>query len=203
MKSCLLLAQILCVLVGLTCAAAETRSSEAASATDSAAANSNGVPIERLVATVAKKTGKQFLLDPRVHTNVVLVGQEPSEITYPQLLTILDVYGYATVEEAGYVRVAPDANIRSEPIPTITSKDARAASEYVTQIIPVKNISAVELVPILRPMLPQQAQLSALPSANTLIVVDRFANVRRIEALVRSLDTPENKPREGDPRKEP
>jgi general secretion pathway protein D len=202
MKSFLRLARVLCVLVALTSGAAQTRSSEAASATDSTPGNSVGVPIERLVATVAKKTGKQFLLDPRVHTNVVLVGQDPSEITYPQLLTVLEAHGYATVDEAGYVRIVPDATIRSEPIPTIASKDARAASEYVTQIIPVKNISAVQLVPILRPMLPQQAHLVALPSANSLIIVDRFANVRRIEALVKSLDTPENKPRDAEPKKE-
>lgn len=160
----------------------------------------NGVPLERLIATVAKKTGKKFVVDPRVHANVVLVGQEPSEITYPQLLTVLEVYGYIGVDDGGYVRILPDANARQEPIPTITSKDTRPASEVVTQVITVKYISAAQLVPILRPMLPQYAHLVALPASNSLVVVDRFANVRRIEAVVRSLDTPENQPA---PKKEP
>jgi general secretion pathway protein D len=157
----------------------------------------NGVPIERLIAAVAKKTGRKFLIDPRVHASVVLLGQEPSEMTYPLLLTVLEVYGYTAVDDGGYVRILPDANARQEPIPTVTSKDTRPASEVVTEIIPLKYVSAAQLVPILRPLVPQYGHLAALPSANSLILIDRFANVRRLEGLVRALDTPENKPAPG------
>ena len=159
-----------------------------------------GIPIDRLITTVARKTGKKFVVDPRVRANVVLGGEEPSQITYSQFLTVLEVYGFIAVDDGGLVRVLPDANMRQEPIPTITSKDTRPASECVTQIVQLKYVSAAQLVAILRPMLPQYAALAALPSANTLIISDRFANVRRIEALAKSLDTPENKPA---PAKEP
>jgi general secretion pathway protein D len=160
----------------------------------------NAVPIDRLIATVAKKTGKKFVLDPRVHADVVLLGQEPSEITYPQLLPVLEVYGYIAVDDGGYVRILPDAYARQQPIPTITSKDTRPASECVTQIIPLKYASAAQLVPILRPMLPQYAHMVAVLPENALLIVDRFANLRRLEALVKALDTPENQP---PPKKEP
>jgi general secretion pathway protein D len=193
MKNSLLLTLVFCVLAVPTYATAQTASSEGTPPTASALRTEAGVPIERIIATVAKKTGKKFVVDPRVHANVVLVGQDPSEITYPQFLTVLEVYGYAAVDQAGYVQIVPDAMIRLEAIPTITSKDTRPASEYVTQIIPLKYISAPQLVPILRPMIPQQGHLAALPSANSLIIVDRFANVRRIEGLAKSLDTPEKK----------
>ncbi len=123
-----------------------------------------------------------------------LVGQEPSEITFPQLLTVLEVYGYVAVDDGGFVRVLPDASFRQEPCPNITSKDSRPASECVTQIIALKYASAPMLVPILRPMLPQYAHMAAVPAGNSLLISDRFANLRRIEALVKSLDTPENKP---------
>jgi general secretion pathway protein D len=53
----------------------------------------------------------------------------------------------------------------------------------------VKNISAPQLVPILRPLVPQQGALSALPQSNSLVIVDRFANLRRIEGLIRTLDS--------------
>jgi general secretion pathway protein D len=160
----------------------------------------NGLPIDRLITTVAKKTGKKFVVDPRVRANIISAGEEPSEISYSQFLTVLEVYGFIAVDDGSLVRILPDAGIRQEPIPTINSKDTRPASECVTQIIPLKYVSAAQLVPILRPMLPQYAHLVALPSANTLIISDRFADVRRIEALTRSLDTPENKPA---PAKEP
>lgn len=147
------------------------------------------VPLERLIALVAKKTGKMFVLDPRVHGDVVLIGRSPTEISYTDLLGILEVYGYVAIEAPGSVRVVPDANVRVEPIPTITPKDTRPGPEYVTEIITLKNIATAFLVPILRPMVPQNGQLVAYPQTNSLIIVDRFENVRRIEALVRALDT--------------
>jgi general secretion pathway protein D len=198
MRCPLVATRALCMLTSPMHAGAETSPVESESKAMPLA--ENGLPIERLIATVAKKTGKKCVVDPRVHANIVLAGEEPSEITYPQFLTVLEVYGFIAVDDGGLVRILPDVNMRVEPIPTISSKDTRPASECVTQIVPLKYISAAQLVPILRPMLPQYAHLVAFPSANTLIISDRFANVRRIEALARSLDTPENKPA---PAKEP
>jgi GspD-like, N0 domain len=56
------------------------------------------VPPSSLIATVARKTGKRFVLDRRVRATVALVGEEPSKVTYDELLTILDTYGFAAVE---------------------------------------------------------------------------------------------------------
>jgi general secretion pathway protein D len=53
----------------------------------------------------------------------------------------------------------------------------------------VKSVPAAQLVPILRPLLPQQAHLVAIACTNVLVIVDTFANVQRIEKLVRALDT--------------
>jgi type II secretory pathway component GspD/PulD (secretin) len=121
---------VFCLLIAPPHVAAQSSPGESESKTLPQA--ENGVPLDRLIATVAKKTGKKFVVDPRVHANAVLVGQEPSEVTYPQLLTVLEVYGYIAVDDGGYVRILPDANARQEPIPTITSKDTRPASECVT-----------------------------------------------------------------------
>jgi general secretion pathway protein D len=192
-----------CVWAAPVYANAQTPSTEGAPPAESALRSDAGVPLERLVAMIARKTGKIFVLDPRVHANVVLVGQDPAATTWPQFLTVLETYGFVAVEVTGFVRIVPDTMVRQQPIATITSKDTRAASEYVTQVIPLKYISAAQLVPVLRPMLPQQAHLAAVTSANALLIVDRFANVRRIEALVKSLDTPENKPRDVEAKKEP
>lgn len=87
------------------------------------------------------------------------------------------------------MRVVPDVAVKTEVTPTITAKDTRPASEFVTQIITVKNISAAQLVPILRPLVPQMGALVAYPATNSLVIVDRFANLRRIEGLIRTLDS--------------
>jgi general secretion pathway protein D len=181
-------AAIACLLAAAGSGYAEPQSSSSESAQDT------GVPISRLVAIVAKKTGKRFVLDPRVHANVILVGQDPSDVSYSDLLMALKVYGFATVEDGGYVQITPDANARQLPGPIITSKDSRPAAETVTALITLKSISAPGLVPILRPLIPQQGNLSAFACTNTLIITDSFSNVRRIEGIIRALDTREPLP---------
>jgi len=149
----------------------------------------SSVPLERLIASVAKKTGKTFVVDPRVHADVVIIGRAPAEVSYAELLGVLDVYGFAGVEDSGFVRVIPDSAIKVQAVPTISPKDTRPASEYVSQIVTVKNVPAAQLVPILRPMIPQYGSMVAFPATNSLIIVDRFANLRRVEGLIRALDS--------------
>ena len=49
-------------------------------------------------------------------------------------------------------------------------------------MIDVKNVSAAQLVPILRPLIPQYGHLAAYPASNILIISDRASNVNRIDA---------------------
>jgi hypothetical protein len=67
------------------------------------------VPLERIIVAAAKRTGKKFVLDPRVHGNVVILGQDPSELTYPQFPAVLEVYGFVAADDAGIVQIVPDA----------------------------------------------------------------------------------------------
>jgi general secretion pathway protein D len=175
----------LCLLI----AAGTTLADSPSPPTDTAAGA--GVPISRLIAIVAKKTGKKFVVDPNVRADIVLIGQDSSNLSYSDLLTILKVYGFAGVESGGYVQILPDALARQVPMPTVTPKDTRPDAEIVQAVIFVKSISASYLVPMLRPMIPQYGHLAAFPCRNALIIVDSFANVRRIEAIIRALDTGE------------
>ena len=89
------------------------------------------------------------------------------------------------------MHVIPDANMRQYPVPLATGKESYAEAEYVNRLIPLKSAAAAQLVPILRPLLPQVAHLVALPCKNTLLIVDTFANVKRIEQIARALDVGE------------
>jgi general secretion pathway protein D len=154
-------------------------------------AMAGAVPLERVIAAVAKRTGKKFIVDPRVGGDVTVVGHEPTSIDYATLLTVLQVHGFAAVEQAGYVRVIPDATIRQQSLPVVSGKESYADGEYVNKIIMLKSASAMHLVPILRPLLPQVAHLVALPCKNALLVTDVYASVQRIEKIARALDVGE------------
>jgi general secretion pathway protein D len=162
----------------------ETERPQAAAQPDDA-----GVPILTLLRAVAKKSGKKFTIDPRVHGNAQLIGEEPGSVTYNELLTILQVQGFTAVEGAGFVRVIPETIVRQSALPLVIGTTTYPDAQYVAAVIPVHKIPAASLVPILRPLLPQQAHLAAAICSNSILMVDSYANIRRIESLIAALDT--------------
>ena len=178
------------LLLCFVCSAHAQSASESASASTSASTE-GGVPISRLVATVAKKTGKKFVVDPRVHSDIILVGQDPASVSYNDLLSILAIYNYVAVETGGYVDILPDANARQGHTPLLSGKETFPDAEVVSVVITPKNVPAAQLVPILRPLIPQYGHLAAVPCVNKLILVDRFANVKRLEAIIEAMDVGE------------
>ena len=170
-------------------ASAQARSAMPAAAEGvETAGRTEGVPIEHVIATVAKKTGKKYLVDTRVHGNVEILGQDISAVTYSDLLSILLLSGYTAIEGGNYISVVPITDMRVTPLPLATAKDSYPDAQFVTTVITVKNTMAASLVPILRPLLPSYGHLAAMPCTNQLLIVDNFANVKRIEKLIASLD---------------
>jgi type II secretory pathway component GspD/PulD (secretin) len=187
------IASVASVLLSVTGVAhAQSSSSESTgSVSATSVRGENSVPVSRLIATVAKKTGKKFVIDPQVHGDAEIVGQDAANISYGDLLTILHVYGFTAVEYGGYVNVVPDAGVRHLPVPQLSGKESRPDAEFVSKVITVKNVPATHLVPILRPIMPQVGHLAALPCVNKLIIVDTFGNVQRIQAIIEALDVGE------------
>ncbi|PUB85105.1 MAG: type II secretion system protein GspD, partial [gamma proteobacterium symbiont of Ctena orbiculata] len=58
----------------------------------------------------------------------------------------------------------------------------------VTRIIQVKNVTSAQLVPILRPLIPQEGHLAAYPDTNVLIISDRRQNVDRLMKIIEQID---------------
>jgi general secretion pathway protein D len=148
-----------------------------------------GIDVRTIIASVSQRTHKKFLIDPRVAARVHLDGTASGDVTYPLLLTILAVHGFAVYEQEGVVVVTPDANERFFPSSVVKPDEIRTPdADVITTIVTVKNVKAVELVTIIRPLIAANAQVNAFADRNAVIIVDRAANVRRIVALIRELD---------------
>jgi general secretion pathway protein D len=149
------------------------------------------VELAPLLQRVERAADKRFLVDGKVGPRIYLAGAEPNDVTYPVLLSILRANGLAAVEIEGRVNIVRDAEVRFLGAPmTQTDDPSIAADEWVTRVLKTTNTEAVYLVPILRPLLPQAAHLAAHATTNQLIIMDRYANVQRITAIVRALDVP-------------
>lgn len=158
-----------------------------ATSAESRSDGANTIPISTVIAAVAKRSGKKFIVDPRVQGDAVLLQDNPAALSYDDFLMLLNVHGFAAVTNGDYVRVVPEASVRQLALP-IAAGDQHPLAEYVTRVLTVKSIPASQLVPLLRPLIPQQGHLVALPCTNNLIVVDTFGNTQRLEQLIKTLD---------------
>jgi general secretion pathway protein D len=124
-----------------------------------------------------------------VRQTVDLGGLEPKDVTYPELLSILQVNGWVVVADDGLLQVVPNIDVRQAALPLVSPENIRTLDdEWITCVVPVKNISAAQLVPILRPLIPQHGHLAALVDRNALIIVDGSANVRRLVEIIKILE---------------
>lgn len=149
--------------------------------------NIKDADIRTLIATVSEITGKNFIVDPRVEGKVNVVSARPMDADeiYSVFESILRVNGYALVNAGNMVKIVPEALAMQDGA---TSGGLLGPDTLVSQVIKLKHVAAKDLLPVLNPLKPQSAQLSASPSGNALVVIDRAANVARIESLVRRID---------------
>jgi general secretion pathway protein D len=151
--------------------------------------NLKDADIATLIATVSEVTGKNFIVDPRVKGKVTVVSSSPmnADAVYETFLAVLEVEGFAAIPSGAAIKIVPDTNARTDYSPFSSGK-GHPKDEIVTHVIEIKNGSASQLVPILRPLNPQWAHLAAYVPSNMLIITDRAANVERIVKLVATID---------------
>lgn len=153
--------------------------------------NLKDADINALIGTVAEVTGRNFIVDPRVKGKVTVISSRPmdSEEVYQVFESILRVHGFAAVPSGEVIKIVPDVNAKQDSIPNASAKSPGAGDEMVTRVIAVDNVSASQLVPILRPLVPQQGHLAAYPATNVLILSDRARNVERLVGIIHRIDT--------------
>lgn len=152
--------------------------------------NLKDADINALIGTVAEVTGRNFIVDPRVKGKVTVISSRPmnADEVYEVFLSILKVHGFAAVQSGSVVKIVPDVTAKQEGIPNATAEHPGIGDEMVTRVIQVEHVAAAQLVPILRPLVPQQGHLAAYPDTNVLIISDRAENVTRLASIIHRID---------------
>jgi len=152
--------------------------------------NYKDADLAQIIEAVSAVTGKNFIVDPRVKAQVTMLSSTPMtpNAFYEAFLSILQVHGFVAVPSGDAIKIIPDANARQVPGNDLPSRVSSSSDEIVTQVIAVKNVSAAQLVPILRPLIPQYGHLAAYPASNMLIISDRASNVNRVMRIIQRID---------------
>ncbi len=146
--------------------------------------------IQELIKFVAEATGTTIVVDPSVKGKVKVISAKPvsSSELYNLFLSILEVHGYTAVRSGGIVRVIQSKDARSSAVAVRDRGGASGSDEYVTEVIRLENISAAKLIPVLRPLVPQQAHMAAYAPSNAIIISDVSANIDRIRDIIQRMD---------------
>ena len=138
---------------------------------------------------VADITGKNFAVDPRVRGNVTVISNKPlnKNEVYDLFLGVLNVNGVVAIPSGNTIKLVPDSNVKSSGVP-YDARHRATGDQIVTRVIWLDNTNANDLIPALRPLMPQFAHLSGVAGTNALIVSDRASNIYQLETIIRNLD---------------
>ncbi len=148
--------------------------------------------IVSVIKAVGGHTGKNFILDPRVTGTVNIVSEKPvpKDLLYPMLLSVLRTQGYAAVESNGFVKIVPEAEGKTGASPMGEAATKVPGDRIVTRVFLLQNESAMQLVPVLRPLVTANNFVAAYAANNAIVITDYADNVKRIESIIRAIDQP-------------
>jgi general secretion pathway protein D len=160
-------------------------SSFGAIAEDSFILNYEDVDIKKVTQDIAQFSKKTIILDPRVKGKITIYSN--ANLNRDQIwnvyLRTLQVNGFSVITENSFVRIIPENEAtRDLSIPTGTNGD------FETVVISLINRSTEEILPMLKPIVGRQAHISSIPSINSILLVDRGSNIKRVKKLILDLD---------------
>jgi len=146
--------------------------------------NYEDVDIKKVTQDIAQFSKKTIILDPRVKGKVTIYSNAnlDRDQVWDVYLRTIQVNGFGAISEDGFLRVVPE----NEATRDDTSNYSNGSFE--TAVIPLINRSTDEILPMIKPISSRQSHLSAIPSINSILLVDRASNVARIRNLLEDLD---------------
>ncbi|WP_422489446.1 type II secretion system secretin GspD [Endozoicomonas sp. ALE010] len=153
--------------------------------------NQQNADIREFITQVAKITGETFVIDPRIKggNTVTVISSKPlsRDEVYDVFLEVLSANGYTVIPKADghIINVVPTATAKTSS-PGDTPKPIDGV--MTTRVVDLHSVSAVEVIPIIRPLIAQYGHAAASASSNAVIISDLADNVERITKLIRELD---------------
>lgn len=149
--------------------------------------NLRNAEIRAVIDEVSRVTGKNFVIDPRVQGKISIVSTTPisNDGLYQVFLSVLNVAGYSALPSGSIVKIVPNMDAK-----TFASTDRERTGEaFMVEVVPVHYVPAEQLVPVLRPLMPQWSNVSAYAPSNMVILAGRASNISRLAEIIRQVDS--------------
>lgn len=150
--------------------------------------NADAIDVIRWAADL---TNKNIIISDKVAKNkkITVIAGEPmtQQEAYEVFLAVMQVNDFVVVETDNSLKIFPSVSAKDNAVPMLDDGGA-SAEDFVISIIKIKNVSAQQLLALLRPLVPGTAQFQVHSGTNILLIADYKANVEKISRLVEQID---------------
>jgi general secretion pathway protein D len=126
----------------------------------------------------------------RGRVTIVSPSPVPVEQAYAVFESVLQVKGFTTITTpGGAIKIVPVREAKESSVETVASAAKPPDRDrYVTRLIPLHYIDAESIVNTLKPLVSKDAAMAAYPPTNTVILTESASNIRRLIAILESID---------------
>ncbi|MFQ5480087.1 MAG: type II secretion system secretin GspD [Thermodesulfobacteriota bacterium] len=156
--------------------------------------NFSDARLKDVIMTISEITGRNFILSPEVIARKITIRttkpirkRDVSGI----FETILAVNGLASVKTGDFYTIVIAKSAKQGNLKLYTVKDPMKiprGAAMINLLVPVKFISAADIIGILTPTLSAGGNIAHYPKANTLIITDTASNVKKFLEIIEQLD---------------
>ncbi|MEM8988528.1 MAG: type II secretion system secretin GspD [Pseudomonadota bacterium] len=151
--------------------------------------NYSNTEMQSFIESIAKDTGKTFIVDPSVRGNVTITSQVllTRDEIFQIFLSTMRVYGYSVVlTSSGAYKIIP--NQAASQSASAIGPDAVEGDQFVTEVVKLNNFEASAAVGMIKPIVDRQGHVAANPRVNAVVIADYASNMGRIRQVLRELD---------------
>ena len=156
--------------------------------------NFRGVPLEMVLNYLSEAAGFIIVLEAKVSGKVDAWSNQPltKDEAVNLLNTVLAKNGYTAIRNGRTLTIVNRDEAKTRDVPVKSGSDPAQIPKndgIVTQIIPVRFVSAVQLIKDLQPLVPTAATMTANEAGNAIIITDSEANIHRIAEIIHAIDS--------------
>ncbi|HAU1684889.1 TPA: type II protein secretion LspD [Legionella pneumophila] len=154
--------------------------------------NLRNADIRAVIAEVSRITGKNFVIDPRVQGKVSIVSSTPlsNRELYQVFLSVLQISGYAAIPNGEIIKIIPNIDAKTQSPDLLSGmKSPPRGDDMMVAVVPVHYVPSEQLVPVLRPLMPQWSSVSAYAPSNMLILSGRANNIKSLAEIIKQVDS--------------
>lgn len=139
---------------------------------------------------VSEITRKNFILDERVKGKITIIAPVKLSIddTFDLFKAVLEMKGFTVIPSGvNAYSIIPVAEARQKGLKFEKAGQAVNAG-YAAQVIPLKYISAAEVLKLVQPIISKDGYASVFGPGNLLLVVDSAGNITNILSIIDIID---------------